>query len=360
MLFLKNLQNGILLQRPFQGMPFMLVLGIESTCDETACSIVRDGKEVLSNVISSQTELHQAFGGVFPELACRRHIDALIPVIKMALAEAGMSPSGIDLIAVARGPGLIGALLIGLNAAKALSFAWGIPFVGVNHVEAHLYAAMMPLENPPLPALGLVISGGHTFLVRIDAIGSYQMIGTTQDDAIGEAFDKVATLLGLPYPGGPAIEKLAKQGNPARFPFRPGRIKTHPWDFSFSGLKTNVLYAVKGQSATKNAPLLISEEEKADVAASFQETALKTVVSKTIEALRLHDCKAVYCGGGVSNNQRLRELFQELGCPLPVYYPTAKMTMDNAAMIAGLGFRCFLKEGKGDSLDLEPMTRIPL
>lgn len=337
----------------------MLVLGIESTCDETACSIVRNGREVLSNVISSQTDLHQAFGGVFPELACRRHIDALIPVIRKAMEEARITSAEIGLVSVAKGPGLIGALLIGLNSAKSLAYAWNVPFVGVNHVEAHLYAAMMPLEHAPLPALGLVISGGHTFLVRVEAIGSYQMIGQTQDDAIGEAFDKVATLLGLPYPGGPAIEELAKKGNPERFPFRAGKVKGQPLDFSFSGLKTNVLYATKGQSASKNSPLLIAEEEKADVAASFQETALKDVVGKTLEALKRMDCKAVYCGGGVSNNQRLRELFLELECPVPVYYPTARMTMDNAAMIAGLGYHCFLKKG-GDGLDLEPMTRIPL
>ena len=338
----------------------MLVLGIESTCDETACSIVRDGREVLSNVIFSQTDLHNAFGGVFPELACRRHIDALIPVIKRALSDAAVSLFEIDLIAAAKGPGLIGALLIGLNAAKSLAYARNIPFVGVNHVEAHLYAAMMPLDHPPLPALGLVVSGGHTFIVKIDAIGSYQMLSTTQDDAIGEAFDKVATLLGLGYPGGPAIEALAKSGNPKRFPFRAGKIKSHPQDFSFSGLKTNVLYTIKGQSASKHSPILISEKEKADVAASFQETALRDVVGKTIEAARSHACLAVYCGGGVSNNQRLRELFIELGCPVPVYYPSARMTLDNAAMIAGLGYHCYHLNGKGDGLDLEPMTRIPL
>jgi N6-L-threonylcarbamoyladenine synthase len=338
----------------------MIVLGIESTCDESACAIVKEGREVLSHVILSQTELHNPFGGVYPELACRRHIDALIPVIKQALTEAALSPSQIDLIAVAKGPGLIGALLIGLNTAKSLSLAWNIPFIGVNHVEAHLYAAMMPLENPPLPALGLVVSGGHTFIVKIDELGKYEMLGTTQDDAIGEAFDKVAALLGLPYPGGPEIEALAKHGDSSRFPFRPGRIKNSPLDFSFSGLKTNVLYKVKGQSASKNAPLIISEKEKADVAASFQETALRDVVTKAMDAAKSFDCKAIYCGGGVSNNLRLRELFKELHCPYPVCYPAKTMTLDNAAMIAGLGFHCYKKEKKGDGLDLEPMTRIPL
>ena len=338
----------------------MYVLGIESSCDETACAIVRDGKEVLSNIISSQADLHQAFGGVFPELACRRHVDALIPVIKKALEEAQLKPSDIGLISAAKGPGLIGALLIGLNAGKALAYAWNLPFIGINHVEAHLYAAMMPLDNPPLPALGLVVSGGHTFLVKIEEIGKYQLIGTTQDDAIGEAFDKVATMLGLPYPGGPEIESLAQKGNPTRFSFRPCKIKNHPWDFSFSGLKTNVLYTIKGPNCSKDSPLIISKQEKADVAASFQETALSDVVTKAIQAARAYDCTAIYCGGGVSNNQRLKALFQEFGCPYPVYYPPKQLTLDNAAMIAGLGYHCFMKEKKGDSFDLAPMTRIPL
>lgn len=200
----------------------MFVLGIETTCDETACSIVKNGNKVLANVIDSQSEMHSKFGGVFPELACRRHVDALIPAIQETLAQARLTSSNIDLIAVAKGPGLIGALLIGLNVAKALSMAWEIPFIAVNHVEAHIYAAMMPLLEfansskdamLPFPSLGIVVSGGHTFMVKITEIGSYETIGTTQDDAIGEAFDKVAAMLGLPYPGGPAIEQLAK-GDP--------------------------------------------------------------------------------------------------------------------------------------------------
>ncbi len=328
----------------------MLVLGIESTCDETACAIVRDGKQVLANRISSQCDLHTVYGGVFPELACRRHIDMLIPVIHGALQDAAVSPSDIDLISVAKGPGLIGALLIGLNAAKALSFAWNVPFVGVNHVEAHLYAAMMPLESPVFPALGLVVSGGHTFLAKIKGIGDYGLIGTTQDDAVGEAFDKVAKLLGLPYPDGPEIEALAKQGDPRRYPFKPGNVKNQPLDFSFSGIKTNVLYTIKGKTLTR--------QDKADVAASFQEAALKDIVTKTIKAANAFECKAIYCGGGVCNNQRLREMFEELNCL--VFYPEKHLTLDNAAMIAGLGYHRYLREGQGDSLDLEPMTRIPL
>lgn len=229
----------------------MLVLGIESTCDETGASVVEDGRRILSNVVASSADIHERFGGVFPELACRRHIDAILPVIDEALRKAAVTPKEIDLIAVAKGPGLVGALLIGMNAAKGLSIAWEKPLIGVNHVEGHLYASMMELSDIPLPALGVVLSGGHTLLLKILDIGSYEPIGTTVDDAVGEAFDKVASLLGLPYPGGPHVERLAKTGNPKGCHFTPGNVKKNPLDFSFSGLKTAVLYTVKGQAAQK-------------------------------------------------------------------------------------------------------------
>src|SRR3989344_2041231 len=249
----------------------MIVLGIESTCDETGASIVENGVRILSNVVASSADIHERFGGVFPELACRRHIDAIIPVIEEAMAKANVTPDDVDLIAVAKGPGLVGALLIGMNAAKGLSIAWKKPFIGINHVEAHLYAAMMdPSFKNPFPALGVVLSGGHTLLLKINDIGSYEPIGTTVDDAIGEAFDKVATLLGLPYPGGPHIERLSREGNPKAFSFSAGRVKKNPLCFSFSGLKTNVLYAVKGQNGQGKTEIV----NRADVAASFQETAL--------------------------------------------------------------------------------------
>ena len=333
----------------------MLILGIESTCDETACAVVRDGKDILSNVIDSQSEMHRIYGGVFPELACRQHVDALVPAIDSALAQANISSNQIDLIAVAKGPGLIGALLIGVNAAKALSLAWDIPFIGVNHVEAHLYAAMMPMSDPLFPALGVVISGGHTFMVKMNEIGKYETLGTTQDDAIGEAFDKVASMLHLPYPGGPAIEQLAKKGNASRFCFHPGKVKGRPWDFSFSGLKTCVLYAIKGANAIKESPLIISDEEKADVAAAFQETALNDIITKALSAAHSFDCRAIYCGGGVSNNTRLKELFaEENKTGIPLFFPPRELTTDNAAMIAGLGYHLFLQNKQGDSYDLQP------
>lgn len=330
----------------------MIVLGIESTCDETACAIVREGKEILSHVVFSQTAVHKPFNGVFPELACRQHIDAIIPVVKMALDQAGIKPSEINLVAAAKGPGLIGALLIGLNAAKALAYGWNVPFIGVNHVEAHLYAAMMPLNQVPFPSMGLVISGGHTFIVKIEGLGRYIPLATTRDDAVGEAFDKVAVLLGLPYPGGPEIEKLALSGDAKRFAFKPGRVKTHPLDFSFSGLKTGVLYTVKELGS-------LSFQDKADIAASFQETALLDLVHKATQASIQEGCSTLFCGGGVSNNNRLKKLFQSHS-PLTVHYPPAALTVDNAAMIAGLGFHSYTAQGHSDPLDLCPSTRIPL
>ncbi|MES2344993.1 MAG: tRNA (adenosine(37)-N6)-threonylcarbamoyltransferase complex transferase subunit TsaD [Chlamydiota bacterium] len=336
----------------------MLVLGIESTCDETACAVVRSGKKILSNVIASQTDLHEKFGGVFPELACRRHLTAFLPILKEALKTAGIAKEEIDLIAVAKGPGLIGPLLLGLNAAKALSFALEKPFIGVNHVEAHLYASIMAHEEPLFPSLGVVVSGGHTFLVRIHAIGSYELIGTTVDDALGEAFDKVAIMLGLSYPGGPALETMALEGDPSRYTFKSGKVKGHPWDFSFSGIKTNVMYTLKGQSCNKHAPLIIEEKEKPHIASSFQEAVFGDVISKALKAVDIFNCKAIYLGGGVSNNKRLRALFAS--STVPVFFPPLGLSLDNGAMIAGLGYHKFITQGTGDSLDLTPMTRIPL
>ncbi len=337
----------------------MLVLGIESTCDETGIAVVRDGREILSNVVASQIDLHDAFGGVVPELACRRHIDALIPVLDKALTEAGVTLQEIDLIAVARGPGLIGALLIGLNAAKTLALALDKPFVGVNHLEAHLYAAMMlHLETLQFPALGVIASGGHTSLIEIAEPHHYRTLGTTVDDAIGEAFDKVAKILGLPYPGGPQIEALAKKGDPKRYPFKPGRVKGRPLDFSFSGLKTNVLYTVKGSSAKNHSPLLIAETDKADVAASFQETAFNDLVAKTRLALAQGSYQSLLFGGGVTNSRRLRALFDAAQLSIPLYWPLHHLSLDNGAMIAGLGYQVFLRRGASDSFDLDCATRI--
>lgn len=338
----------------------MIVLGIETTCDETAAAIVRDGREILSNVIDSQIPLHQKFGGVFPEVASRSHVVAFPTVIKEAVSQAGITFEDIDLISVAKGPGLIGPLLIGLNGAKALAFGLQKPFVGVNHVEAHLYAAMMEQETPIFPSLGVVVSGGHTFLVLIKEIGVYIKIGATVDDAIGEAFDKVGKLLGLPYPGGPEIEQLALKGDPSMFPFKAGRVKDKPYDFSFSGLKTNVFYSIYGQNSSKKMECPLDTTQKANIAASFQETALNDIVTKALKAAIAYGCKAIYIGGGVSNNQRLRKLFSEKAKHLPIFLPQKGLSLDNGAMIAGLGFHIYKKQGRSDPLSLEPATRIPL
>lgn len=333
----------------------MIVLGIESTCDETGCALVKDGKEILSNIISSQIDLHKEFGGVVPELACRRHIDVIIPVLDEALSAGKIKLSEIDLVAVALGPGLIGALLIGLNAAKALAFALKKPLIGVNHVEAHLYASLMSYSNQVLfPCLGVILSGGHTAVVLIHDVGTYQLIGQTVDDAIGEAFDKAAKILGLPYPGGPQIENLAKGGDPSRYPLKAGQVKGKPFDFSFSGLKTAVLYTVKGQTGKGEVP----DINHHDLAASFQQAALMDVVRKTGIAADRFGVKTIVFGGGVTNNKKLRSLFAENLPHLTCLWPAAGLDLDNAAMIAGLGYHSFSKSG-GAPLSLEPLVRIP-
>jgi N6-L-threonylcarbamoyladenine synthase len=340
----------------------MLVLGIESTCDETACSVVRDGKEILSNIVASQEKLHEPFGGVFPEVAARRHADVIIEIIQKALAEAKVTLKDIDLIAVARGPGLIGAILIGLNAAKTLAMTCNIPFIGVNHVEAHLYASLMSHSQiPAFPCLGVVLSGAHTHLVEMKAIGQYDLLGQTIDDALGEAFDKVARVMGLPYPGGPVIEKLARLGDHKRYSFNTGKVKNRPLDFSFSGIKTGVLYAVKGQNGLKTDEHPLTETDRNDLSASFQHVVFTDVIKKTLLAAKERNCKTIIFGGGVTNNQHLRRMFAEAApqSEYNLFWPSFGLSLDNAAMIAGLGFHQYNNRGEGDSLQLEAMPRIP-
>lgn len=337
----------------------MIVLGLESTCDETACALVEDGVRILGQTVSTQIDLHNMYGGVVPELACRRHIDVLIPVIREALQQAGRTLEDVDLIAASYGPGLIGAIMIGLTAGKSLALALDVPFIGVNHVEAHLYGAVMSArQDIPYPALGMVISGGHTALIEMEDVGVYTLLGQTRDDAIGEAFDKAAKLLDLPYPGGPQIEKLARQGDPSAYAFKPARVKDNPFAFSFSGLKTKVLYAVKGQNANPKSPSIIDEADRAHVAAAFQQAALGDLVSKAQQAVEAKNLRSVVVGGGVANNQRLRQMMQEAELGIPLFWPDPELTLDNAAMIAGLGYRHYELRGAGDSFDLEPQPRI--
>jgi len=335
----------------------MYVLGIETTCDETAISIVKDGFEIISHVISTQIDLHNEFGGVVPELACRRHIDVITPLFYEALKKANLRVEDIDVIAVAKGPGLIGALLIGINFAKGLAFSLKKPLVGVNHIEAHLYAAMMPSsQNLQFPALGVVLSGGHTSLVLINQIGNYRLIGETIDDAIGEAFDKVAKILGLPYPGGPYIEKLARSGNPLSYDFKAAKMKDRPLDFSFSGIKTSVLYTVKGKDLKKE--LAPTEQEKCDIAASFQKAVFDDVLDKIEIAAEKHRVSSIFLGGGVTQNMELRRCLEER-IKLPHFFPEKELCLDNGAMIAGLGYHKYLAEKENELFNLEPETRIP-
>lgn len=335
-----------------------LVLGIETTCDETSVAIVRNGFEILSHVIHSQIPIHKEFGGVVPEIACREHIEVITPLLDEALKKASCTLSDIDLIAVAKGPGLIGALLIGINFAKGLAFSCKKPLIGVNHIEAHLYAAMMSCEPSKLtfPALGVVLSGGHTSLVLINKIGEYSKIGETVDDAIGEAFDKVAKMLGLPYPGGPEIEKLAQGCDPKAIALKAGKVKGKPFDFSFSGMKTSVLYTIKGQDLKREMSLELDEKKK--IAAAFQYTVFRDVIDKIALAVKSYPVRALYLGGGVTQNLELRRMLEEV-VDLPIYFPKRELCLDNGAMIAGLGFHKFAARPIDELLTLEPETRIP-
>lgn len=330
----------------------MRILGIESTCDETACAVVENGKTILSNIVSSQIDLHKPFGGVVPELASRRHIEVIIPVIDQALSEAGLTLSAIDLIAIAQGPGLIGSLLVGINTAKALAFACGKPLVGINHLEAHLYAAIMSSDAPVhYPCLGVILSGGHTALVLMKDIATYELISETVDDAIGEAFDKVAKMMDLPYPGGPNIEELAKEGSPHYFTYKAGQVKGKPYHFSFSGLKTAVLYSLKGLEP-------LSQPIKQNIAASFQRAAFEDILKKTLRAADDYGVSTIIFGGGVTNNKTLRQLFKVSSDRYLMIWPTVDLSLDNAAMIAGLAYHRYL-DNAINPLELQPLVRIP-
>ncbi len=313
-----------------------LILGIETSCDETAIGIVQDGKKILCNQLASHIELHQAFGGVFPEMSSRHHFDLLLPLIDSSLKESNLTMNDIDKVAVSYMPGLIGSLLMGVNVAKTLAYAYGIPLIPINHIEAHLYAAMMSEDEFVTPAIGLIASGGHTALVKIDSLGKYETLSSTIDDAVGEAFDKVGRLLNLTYPAGPKIEQLAKGGNTSAYPFSNKRREGH---FSYSGLKTQALYFIKGNNGASSSPTLLKEEDLPHFAASFQEAALIPLVEATLKAAKEHHLSKIYVGGGVSNNRRLRALFEEKrDAGTSVTWPTPGLSLDNGAMIAGLAY----------------------
>lgn len=331
----------------------MNILGIETSCDDSAAAIVRDGKVILSSQVASQTELHAPFGGVVPELASRRHVEILPLLVDKAIEESHLSLDAIDAIAVTYGPGLIGSLLVGLNYAKGLSFHIKKPLVGVNHVEAHLYAALMSHETIAFPAIGLVVSGGHTSLYFMEAPFSYKLIGQTFDDALGEAFDKAAILLGLSYPGGAEIERVAKGGDKHRFMLKVGQIKNRPFDFSFSGIKTGVLNLVQ-----KLSPL--DDTLRSDIAASFQHVCCRDVLQKCLLAAKEYSARSIIVGGGVGQNQYLREIFAQHSSAIPTFFAPKNLCMDNGAMIAALGYHHVLRGGSVHPCELEAESRLSL
>ncbi len=334
----------------------MKVLGIESSCDETAAAVVRNGTEILSSFVSSQVALHAPFGGVVPEIASRSHMNVIHQVIQQALKQAGLEEKQIDAIAVTHRPGLIGSLLIGLTAAKTLAYYHKKPLVGVHHVEAHIYSTAM--ENPRLqyPFISLVVSGGHTTLYLAKSPLEHEVLGETVDDAAGEAFDKVAALLGLSYPGGPSIEKEAQQGNARKIAFPIPKVGSQALDFSFSGLKTAVLYHIRGQDGKRPKPENIPD--RADVAASFQETVVESLVRRTLEAANKYGQRQIAVGGGVACNQRLRDRMKQAAgeAGMEAFFPSKALCLDNAAMIAGLGYH-LLQEGRRDTLALDASAR---
>jgi N6-L-threonylcarbamoyladenine synthase len=360
----------------------MRILGIESTCDETAAAVVEDGPVVRSSVVASQAEIHAIYRGVVPEIASRAHIENILPVIKQAVAEAGLALTDIDAIAVAYRPGLIGSLLIGVTAAKTLAWALGKPLAAVDHVRAHLYSVMLPKTAnsdktgcapvsgpdiksyvpfsfgdkgdvalyPQFPAVGLVCSGGHTALYRMDSWMDVSLIGSTIDDAVGEAYDKVAAILGLEYPGGPILDRLAASGNPKAIHFPRTLLERESLDFSFSGLKTSVLYHVRGDKGRERTVDALSELQRNDVAASFQAACIDVLIAKLRRAAAQMGAKSLIIGGGVSANGGLRDaLLKE---SLPAFFPKREYCTDNAAMIAALG-ALLIQNGKTAALDLD-------
>ncbi len=310
----------------------MVVLGIESSCDETAAAVLADGRRVLSNVVASQDAIHAPYGGVVPELASRRHLEVIIPVVEKALADASMRLPDLDGVAVTQGPGLVGSLLVGCAVAKSIAYVHRLPLVAVNHLEGHIYATFLTEDPPEHPFLALVVSGGHTALYHARAPLEYTLVGQTRDDAAGEAFDKVAKLLGLGFPGGPVIERVAASGDPKAITFPLAQMSDGAPDFSFSGVKTSVSLYVK-----QHAPL--GRPEIADVAASFQATVVKMLVRKTVKAALHHGIKRIVLTGGVAANGRLREALEAAAIErgLHLHIPPHHLCTDNAAMIAAAG-----------------------
>ena len=336
----------------------MLVLAIETSCDDTGAAVILDGRKILSNVVSSQVSIHQKYGGVVPELASRRHIESIVPIVTEALEMGKVTLRDIDGIAVTQGPGLVGSLLVGLSFAKSLSFVTGLPFIGVNHIEAHLSAIFLEEAHPKFPFVGLVVSGGHTSLFRVDGFGKYKRLGQTRDDAAGEAFDKVAKLLSLGYPGGPVIDELSKSSNPKAIRFPRPTLGKNSFDFSFSGLKTAVVNYVKSHPEPAGG---YSEELIRDIVSSFQEAVVDVLVKKTLQAAQNQGLRRVVLSGGVAANRRLRERVKEEAPQqkVRVYIPSPSFCTDNAAMVGVVGYE-YLKRGIQSPLSLNAFSNLPL
>lgn len=320
------------------------ILAIESSCDETAAAVVRNGREVLSNVIYSQIDLHTVYGGVVPEIASRKHIEKINQVVDKALKDAGLSFDDIDGIAVTYGPGLVGALLVGVSFAKSLSFATGIPLIGVHHIEGHICANYIENKELQPPFMALVVSGGHTHLVKVKDYGEYEILGRTRDDAAGEAFDKVARAIGLGYPGGPKVDKVSKEGNPEAIVFPKAKVNDSVYDFSFSGLKSAVLNYLN-QAEMKGEEICVP-----DVAASFQKAVVDVLVEHTVSAAKEYGFKEVALAGGVASNSGLRAAMEE-ACNkngITLYRPSPIFCTDNAAMIGVAGYYEYIKGNRSD------------
>ena len=331
----------------------MLVLGIETSCDETAVAVYTPDHGVVAHTVFSQIDLHAKYGGVVPELASRDHVRRLLPLVRATIASAGSVPGDIDGIAYTAGPGLVGALLVGAALARSVAWSWGIPAIGVHHLEAHLLAPMLEARRPEFPFLALLVSGGHTMLVEVRAVGQYRVLGETLDDAVGEAFDKTAKLLGLPYPGGPALERLARQGNSGRFEFPRPMTGRPGLDFSFSGLKT---HAVTTLHKHRGLPGI-----DADIANAFQRAVVETLAIKCGRALSQTGFSSLVIAGGVGANEALRERLRELCAKqgATVYYPRPEYCTDNGAMIAYTGW-LRLKAGQQESKAFRAVDRWPL
>jgi N6-L-threonylcarbamoyladenine synthase len=342
----------------------MRVLGIESSCDETAAAIIEDGRTILSNVVNSQIDIHAIYGGVVPEVAARSHIEVINPVIDQALEDAKLTWDDIDAIAVTYAPGLIGSLLIGTLAARTLALIKNKPLFPIHHVEAHVYANFLNAQAPVFPMLALIVSGGHSQLVLFKDHGNYELLGQTQDDAVGEAFDKVAKIIGLPYPGGPSIAKAALEGDAHKYTLPKARMQ-NPYDFSFSGLKTAALRAVQkevGVDFTFPSHELsgrLNDVQRADFAASFQRIAIETLVDRAERAFKDYTPASVVIAGGVAANQELRRQLSDR-LPLHIDYAPMNLCTDNAAMIATLGFYYAQKNTPSDPLDFEVIPSLSM